>query len=66
MHAWVTAWCGAEMGWVQFDPTNDLLVGADHVVVAIGRDYGDVAPVTGALRASGDHKSTQKVDMVPL
>jgi transglutaminase-like putative cysteine protease len=54
------------MGWVQFDPTNDLLVGADHVVVAIGRDYGDVAPVTGALRASGDHKSTQKVDMVPL
>lgn len=66
MHAWVRAWCGTEMGWVQFDPTNDLLVGADHVVVAIGRDYDDVAPVTGALRASGAHKSTQKVDMVPL
>jgi transglutaminase-like putative cysteine protease len=66
MHAWVQAWCGAEMGWVEYDPTNDLAVAADHIVVARGRDYADVAPVTGALRISGPHKSTQKVDVVPL
>jgi transglutaminase-like putative cysteine protease len=66
MHAWVMAWCGVEMGWVQFDPTNDTMVTNDHVVVAMGRDYADVAPVTGALRASGRHKSSHKVDVVPL
>lgn len=66
MHAWVMAWCGTEMGWIQFDPTNDIMVANDHVVVAMGRDYADVAPVTGALRASGKHKSSHKVDVVPL
>lgn len=66
MHAWVQAWCGAEMGWIQVDPTNDLLVGPDHVVVAIGRDYSDVAPVKGALRSSGGHTSRHEVDVVPV
>ncbi|MGY9048390.1 MAG: transglutaminase family protein, partial [Rhodobacterales bacterium] len=53
MHAWVRIWCGAELGWIEYDPTNDLMVGADHVVVAVGRDYSDVAPVKGAVRSSG-------------
>ncbi len=66
MHAWVRVWCGAELGWVEYDPTNDLMVGADHVAVAMGRDYSDVAPVKGAVLTSGGQKSSHAVDMVPL
>ncbi|MFN0264000.1 transglutaminase domain-containing protein [Tepidamorphus sp. 3E244] len=65
MHAWVRAWCGAEMRWIEFDPTNDLIVETGHVVVARGRDYSDVAPVRGIMRTSGSHRSTQAVDVVP-
>ncbi|MDT8856823.1 transglutaminase family protein [Paracoccaceae bacterium Fryx2] len=66
MHAWVQAWCGPQMGWVEFDPTNAMAVGQDHVVVALGRDYSDVAPVKGALRTTGSHTSRQSVDVIPL
>lgn len=65
MHAWVRAWCGAETGWIEIDPTNDLLVGADHVAVAIGRDYADVAPVRGSLRTAGTHTTRHRVDVIP-
>lgn len=66
MHAWVRAWCGQEAGWIEVDPTNNVRVGDDHVVVAYGRDYGDVAPVRGTLRAAGPHTTDHSVDVVPL
>lgn len=66
MHAWVRAWCGSEVGWIEFDPTNNLLVANDHVVIARGRDYADVAPVKGVLRTSGSQTTEQSVDVVPL
>lgn len=66
MHAWVRAWCGPEAGWVEFDPTNDCLAGADHIVVAYGRDYSDVAPIRGILRLSGRQRSRQSVDVIPV
>lgn len=66
MHAWVRAWVGAGIGWVEFDPTNDRPSGTDHIVVAYGRDYDDVAPVRGALRGFGAHETSQAVDVVPL
>jgi transglutaminase-like putative cysteine protease len=66
MHAWVRAWCGPDLGWIEFDPTNDVLAGEDHVVVARGRDYSDVAPIKGMMRGSGGQKSHQAVDMVPV
>lgn len=66
MHAWVQAWCGRSLGWVQIDPTNDLMVGEGHVVVGIGRDYADVAPVRGAIRAAGGHGTLHQVDVVPV
>jgi transglutaminase-like putative cysteine protease len=66
MHAWVRAWCGASAGWVEIDPTNNLLVAEDHVVIARGRDYSDVAPVKGVLRTSGSQTSVQAVDVVAL
>jgi transglutaminase-like putative cysteine protease len=43
-HAWVEYYCGA---WVGFDPTNGNDIGLSHVVVAKGRDYGDVPPLKG-------------------
>jgi len=64
MHAWVMAWCGIDAGWLEFDPTNNQLVGVDHILLAAGRDYGDVAPVKGAMRTSGGHQSSQSVDVV--
>lgn len=66
MHAWVRAWCGVEIGWVEYDPTNALRVSQDHVVVARGRDYSDIAPVKGVLRTSGGQTTTHGVDVVPL
>ncbi|APZ53660.1 transglutaminase family protein [Salipiger abyssi] len=66
MHAWVRAWCGGETGWVEFDPTNAIRAGTDHVTVAIGRDYSDVAPAKGSLRSEGSHDTTHQVDVVPV
>lgn len=66
MHAWVRAWCGAKIGWIEYDPTNATIVGSDHIVIARGRDYSDVAPIKGILRTHGKHTSTQKVDVIPV
>lgn len=48
-HAWVAVWCPLH-GWVALDPTNDVVVGNDHVTLAWGRDYSDVAPLRGVIR----------------
>ncbi|MBI1219578.1 MAG: transglutaminase family protein [Rhodobacteraceae bacterium] len=66
MHAWVRAWCGIEAGWVAYDPTNAVLAATDHVVVATGRDYEDVAPVRGVLRIAAAAQTRQEVDVIPL
>ncbi len=66
MHAWVRAWCGPDMGWIEYDPTNACLAGEDHIVVARGRDYFDVAPVKGIMRSWGEHSTRQMVDVVPV
>ena len=64
MHAWVRVRCGGKGGWAEYDPTNAIFAGADHVVIARGRDYSDVAPVKGILRTSGKQSSKHAVDMV--
>lgn len=66
MHAWVRAWCGKEIGWVEIDPTNDLRAADDHISVAVGRDYSDVAPVKGSIRTAGAHTTSHSVDMIPV
>ncbi len=53
MHAWVIVWCGAAIGWRGLDPTNALIVGEEHGVLAVGRDYADVAPIDGVVLAPG-------------
>jgi transglutaminase-like putative cysteine protease len=64
-HAWVSVWCGAGLGWVDLDPTNAVLVGEDHIRVAVGRDYADVAPVDGVVVASAGHTLRVSVDVAP-
>lgn len=65
-HAWATVWCGAGLGWIGFDPTNDMLANEDHVVLAVGRDYADVAPSSGIVLSSAGHTLTVEVDVKPL
>ena len=55
-HAWIEWWDG---GWIGFDPTNDVAPGDRHVVVARGRDYTDVPPLTGIF--SGGSTSSMAV-----
>lgn len=57
-HAWVEWWDGS---WIGFDPTNNLDPGDRHVVVARGRDYADVPPLTGIY--SGGATSEMEVDV---
>ena len=57
-HAWIEWWDGR---WLGFDPTNDLEPGDRHVVVARGRDYSDVPPLTGIF--SGGTTSSMAVDV---
>jgi transglutaminase-like putative cysteine protease len=64
-HAWVTVWCGAA-GWRGLDPTNALTAGEDHVVLAVGRDYADVALIDGVMLASGRQQLTTAVDVIPV
>jgi len=66
MHAWVRVWCGDAMGWIELDPTNNIAAGTDHIVVAYGRDYSDVAPVIGVLKSYGKQQTIQAGDVVPV
>jgi transglutaminase-like putative cysteine protease len=66
MHAWALAWCGEEAGWIGLDPTNGILAGNDHLVLAIGRDYADVAPVDGVIFAAGGHRIEVSVQVAPV
>lgn len=66
MHAWCRVWCGAAAGWQEFDPTNAIAAGPDHIVIGYGRDYADISPIVGVLRSAGGQRSTQAVDVIPL
>jgi transglutaminase-like putative cysteine protease len=66
MHAWVTVWLGSGLGWQDIDPTNALMVAGDHIRVAVGREYSDVAPIDGVIVGSGDQAHDVSVDVVPV
>jgi transglutaminase-like putative cysteine protease len=64
-HAWVSVYCG-DAGWLDVDPTNDLLVSDQHLTLAWGRDYGDVPPIKGVILGSGGHTVEVGVDVAAL
>ena len=51
-HAWVELFLPGSGVWKGFDPTNDILVADQHIKIAVGRDYADVPPTRGLLRAA--------------
>jgi len=63
-HAWVSVHC-PPFGWVDLDPTNDVIVDTGHVCAAIGRDYGDVIPLRGVIRGAGPHTLRVAVSVLP-
>lgn len=65
-HAWVLLWCGAALGWVGVDPTNGIWMAGDHIVMAIGRDYGEIAPIDGVVLGSAAQKLAVSVDVAPV
>jgi transglutaminase-like putative cysteine protease len=62
-HAWVEVWLGQ---WWPYDPTNRVTVGERHVVVARGREYGDVPPLKGVYRGHGSHRLGVRVELTRL
>jgi transglutaminase-like putative cysteine protease len=64
-HAWVGCWLGPCHGWVDLDPTNDLVVSDEHLLLGWGRDFSDVSPVKGILLGGGRQGLSVSVDLVP-
>ncbi|MEM7496738.1 MAG: transglutaminase family protein [Pseudomonadota bacterium] len=64
-HAWVAVW-DPVFSWVDFDPTNDLVPGLDHITLAWGRDFEDVSPVSGLVVGGGAQTLSVGVDVLPL
>jgi transglutaminase-like putative cysteine protease len=64
-HAWVEVYVPA-LGWVPFDPTNNVCPGARHIVAAIGRDYFDVQPLHGVFLGSGTQSLGVRVDVARI
>lgn len=64
-HAWISVY-DPDLGWVDFDPTNDQIVGARHVTIAWGRDYGDVTPLKGVVFGGGAHTLEVAVELTRL
>ena len=61
-HAWVSVFFPS-IGWIEFDPTNSLMPSDNHITVAFGRDYHDVAPIKGIVFSSERQSLTVKVDV---
>lgn len=61
-HAWISVFL-PDFGWVDLDPTNNLVVNESYITVAWGRDYGDVAPVKGVVMGGGAHILSVMVDV---
>jgi transglutaminase-like putative cysteine protease len=64
-HAWVAVWCPLN-GWVDFDPTNNVRPALEHVTLAWGRDYADVAPLRGVIRGGTAARPQVEVTVEPV
>jgi transglutaminase-like putative cysteine protease len=61
-HAWFSVYI-PHLGWVDFDPTNNIMPGDQHITIGWGRDYADIAPMRGILLSSGTHTLSVSVDV---
>jgi len=65
-HAWVSVFCGESAGWIDTDPTNNILPGERHITVAWGRDFSDVSPLRGVTLGAGGQHLDVAVDVIPV
>ena len=63
-HAWIEAWL-PQLGWIGFDPTNDLVVESRHIRAAVGRDYSDVPPTRGVFKGKAGSELSVAVQVSP-
>ena len=61
-HAWFSVYIPGS-GWVDFDPTNNLLPAEQHITIGWGRDYSDITPLKGVIMSSGKHELKVSVDV---
>ena len=64
-HAWVSVFCPV-LGWVDFDPTNNVQPALEHITLAWGRDFSDVSPLRGVILGGGNHDTEVRVTVMPL
>jgi transglutaminase-like putative cysteine protease len=64
-HAWISVFCPA-LGWVDFDPTNNVQPALEHITLAWGRDFSDVSPLRGVILGGGNHDPEVRVTVMPL
>ncbi|WP_426233224.1 transglutaminase family protein [Pseudomonas sp. TWP3-2] len=64
-HAWVSVYCPV-LGWVDFDPTNNVQPALEHITLAWGRDFSDVSPLRGVILGGGSHDPEVRVTVMPL
>lgn len=64
-HAWVSVYI-PDLGWYDFDPTNNVSPSERHITVAWGRDYADITPLKGIVFSSNIQKLKVEVDVIPL
>lgn len=63
-HAWLSVFCG-DAGWIDVDPTNNVMSDVDHITLSWGRDYQDVCPVRGVFIGGGRHRLEISVEVEP-
>jgi transglutaminase-like putative cysteine protease len=64
-HAWVSVWCGERAGWVDIDPTNNVLADDSHITLGWGRDFADVTPMRGVILGGGSQQLAVRVTVTP-
>ncbi len=64
-HAWLSVWT-PDCGWIDFDPTNGVVPGGEHITLAYGRDYDDICPISGVLLGGGEQTMSVAVDVMPV
>lgn len=61
-HAWFAVYI-PNAGWVEFDPTNNIIPLEQHILLGSGRDYHDISPLKGVVMSSGSSKLSVMVDV---
>jgi transglutaminase-like putative cysteine protease len=62
-HAWLSLFCGDTIGWVDYDPTNNIIPSTDHITIGWGQDYSDLCPIQGVFVGGGKNTMDVQVDV---